>query len=67
VSAPANGTPEPAPIFALPEGGVELETVERELLRQALARAEGNRTRAAALLGLSRHTLRYRMEKFGFE
>lgn len=53
--------------FTLPEGGIELETVERELLRQALERAEGNRTRAAALLGLSRHTLRYRMEKFGFE
>ncbi len=53
--------------FTLPEGGVELETVERELLRQALERAGGNRTQAAALLGLSRHTLRYRMEKFGFE
>jgi DNA-binding protein Fis len=51
----------------LPENGVDLEVVERELLRQALARADGSRTRAAALLGLSRPTLRYRLEKFGLE
>jgi len=49
--------------FSLPEGGVRLEELERDLLRQALERAKGNRTRAAALLGLSRHALRYRMEK----
>ncbi|MBW2315943.1 MAG: sigma-54-dependent Fis family transcriptional regulator [Deltaproteobacteria bacterium] len=51
--------------FALPEGGVRLEELELHLLRQALERAQGNRTRAAALLGLSRHALRYRMEKHG--
>ena len=43
--------------------GVPLEEVERQLIRQALARAEGNVTRAAKLLGLSRDTLRYRLEK----
>jgi len=53
--------------FSLPEGGVRLEELELELLRQALDRAQGNRTRAAALLGLSRHALRYRMEKHGIQ
>ena len=53
--------------ISLPEGGVVLEDLERDLIRQALDRAEGNRTRAAALLGLSRDTLRYRIEKHGLE
>jgi DNA-binding NtrC family response regulator len=53
--------------FVLPEAGLELEALERELLRQALERTEGNRTRAAALLGMSRDTLRYRIEKFGLD
>ena len=51
--------------FQLPEGGVSLEELERELVRQAVERTQGNRTRAAALLGLSRDALRYRLEKFG--
>jgi two-component system, NtrC family, response regulator AtoC len=51
--------------FRLPDGGISLETLERDLIRQALERAGGNRTRAAALLGLSRDTLRYRLEKYG--
>ena len=51
--------------FRLPEGGVSLESLERDLIRQALERAGGNRTRAAALLGLTRDTLRYRLEKYG--
>jgi len=50
--------------FALPEGGVNLAELERELIREALERAGGNRTRAAELLGLTRDTLRYRLEKF---
>ena len=51
--------------FVLPAEGIELEALERDVLRQALERAGGNRTRAAALLGISRDTLRYRIEKFG--
>ncbi len=34
---------------------------------QALARTAGNRTRAAALLGMSRDQIRYRIEKYGLE
>ena len=51
--------------FALPEGGVDLETLEQDLIRQALDRTGGNQSRAAQLLGISRPTLIYRMEKYG--
>lgn len=55
------------PGFRLPAGGISLEDLEQDLLRQALAQARGNKTRAAELLGLSRDTLRYRLEKYGIE
>lgn len=48
----------------LPAAGVDLEELEKDLLRQALERTRGNRTRAAQLLSLSRDTLRYRIEKY---
>ena len=51
--------------YELPPEGVSLERVEAELLRQALERAEGNQSRAAALLGMTRHAFRYRLEKHG--
>ncbi len=53
--------------FALPDGGVRLEEVERTLIEQALERTSGNRTQASRLLGLTRHALRYRMEKHELE
>jgi DNA-binding NtrC family response regulator len=49
----------------LPVEGVNLEQLEQALIRQALERAHGNKSRAAELLGLTRHTLLYRMEKYG--
>jgi two-component system, NtrC family, response regulator AtoC len=55
----------PAPTFQLPETGVVLEEVEREFVRQALELTQGNQTRAARLLGLTRDELRYRVKKFG--
>ncbi len=55
---------EAASQFTLPEGGIDLQAVERVLLAQALERTGGNRTRAAALLGLTRYAFRYRLEKF---
>ena len=51
----------------LPAGGVNLEELERDLVVQALARTNGNQTRAAALLGLNRDQIRYRIEKFGLQ
>jgi len=43
--------------------GIDLESVERSLILKALDKAGGNVTRAARLLGLSRRTLQYRLEK----
>ena len=48
-----------------PDTGMSLEAVERALLVRALEKAGGNQSAAARLLGVSRDTLRYRMEKFG--
>lgn len=53
--------------LVLPEAGLDLGELERDLIRQALDRTNGNRTQAASLLGLSRDTLRYRLEKFQLE
>ena len=53
------------PEIALPEEGINLEQVEIDLIRQALERTGNNRTQAAKLLGISRDTLLYRMQKHG--
>ncbi len=53
--------------FELPASGVDLESLERSLVVQALERAGWNQTRAAALLGLNRDQIRYRIEKFKLE
>lgn len=53
--------------FILPEEGINLEKVEESFVRQALIMANGNQTHAAKLLGLSRHALIYRMEKFNLK
>jgi len=53
--------------FQLPKDGLDLESVEKSLMEQALDQAKGNKTKAASLLGLSRSTLRYRLEKFGLD
>jgi DNA-binding NtrC family response regulator len=52
--------------FRLPDGGVQLDTLEADLIYQALNRTQGNRSQSARLLGLSRDTLLYRMRKHGF-
>lgn len=52
--------------FQLPAEGVNIEDVERDLIRQALEMAEGNQTQAARLLHLGIDAFRYRMKKFGF-
>lgn len=50
--------------FILPSHGVNLAEVEHDLVQQALERTDGNVTQAARLLGLSRDTMRYRLEKY---
>ena len=63
VAAPAAATP---PVSAdVADTGSSLDRVEREMLLQALNVASGNVSKAARELGVSRDTLRYRMEKHG--
>jgi two-component system, NtrC family, response regulator AtoC len=50
-------------LFHLPPEGVQLESVEMNLVEQAMKRSGGNQTRAAELLGISRDQLRYRLKK----
>jgi DNA-binding NtrC family response regulator len=45
--------------------GVHLDEVEGRLIREALARARGNKSQAARLLGITRRALYCRMEKHG--
>ncbi len=53
----------PAGKWVVPAEGLDLEKVDRQLIESALERADGNKSRAAELLGVSRDTLRYRMTK----
>ncbi len=63
--APENPNDLEASAFRLPESGVDLADLERDLIEQALDRANGNQSKAARLLGLSRQTLIYRIQKHG--
>ena len=45
--------------------GMTLDAAELALIRQALDRCEGNVSRAARELGITRMALRYRMKKYG--
>jgi DNA-binding NtrC family response regulator len=51
--------------LVIPEDGLSLEEVEKELILKALEQAGGNKTRAAKLLGLTRRTLYSRLERYG--
>ena len=50
----------------LPEG-VTLEQWEQNMIREAIRRADGNKSQAARLLGLTRNALRYRLSQMGME
>jgi len=50
--------------FYLPDSGIKLDEVEKDLIFQAMQRTDQNQTKAAKLLGISRHTLLYRLEKY---
>jgi two-component system, NtrC family, response regulator AtoC len=51
----------------LPATGLDLEQWERSFVVQALERSGWNQTKAAALLGINRDQIRYRIEKFKLE
>ncbi len=52
--------------LALPPG-MTLDQYEQELIREALKRANGNKSQAARALGLTRNALRYRLAQMGLE
>jgi DNA-binding NtrC family response regulator len=75
-SAPAAGGPQPtahetmeALIERLFAAGQEnlIEEMERLLIARALEKMNGNQLRTAKLLGITRNTLRSRIEKFGLK
>jgi DNA-binding NtrC family response regulator len=51
----------------LPPEGVDFASLERGFVAEALERSGGSPTRAAALLGMTRDQIRYRIEKFGLK
>jgi DNA-binding NtrC family response regulator len=51
--------------FTLPALGLQLDDLEADLIHQALTRTNGNRSKSARLLGISRDTLLYRIQKYG--
>jgi len=53
--------------FALPAEPINLETVECEIIREALNRFDKNQSQAARYLGITRSALIYRMQKYGLE
>ena len=71
---PADIQLDPGSAVAMPPGGVPflpdgmtLDAYEQELIREALQRADNNKSQAARLLGLTRNALRYRLSQMGLE
>jgi len=53
--------------WKIPEEGIKLDDLERLLIHQALSMADGNKSRAAQLLGITRRRLYSMMERFGMD
>lgn len=51
----------------IPEQGVALEDIMKEYIRVALAKTNGNQTKAAELLGISRRRLQNRIQNYGID
>ena len=64
-ATPAASAPPAAPAdpFVIPPEGLRLDELEDALVRQAMDRAGGNKSRAAKILGISRDQIRYRLDK----
>jgi len=54
-------------ILNLPDEGISLEDLEKNLIIKALEKHKGNQTKAAEYLGITRPTLIYRMDKYGIK
>jgi transcriptional regulator with PAS, ATPase and Fis domain len=62
-----NETPTSVDRLILPEDGISLDDLERDLIVQALEKAKNNKTRAAKLLRMSYDSFRYQLKKFGLQ
>jgi DNA-binding NtrC family response regulator len=51
----------------VPVSGGDLQSMERAMIEQALHSARFNKSKAAKALGLTRHQLYIRMQKYGFD
>ena len=49
--------------FIIPEEGISLDEMEKQIVEQALQKTNDNQTKASELLGISRDTLRYKKKK----
>ena len=50
--------------FTLPDTGIQWDEMEQDMIHQALDKANGNQSKAARLLGLTRDTFLYRIKKY---
>ncbi|MEO7659715.1 MAG: helix-turn-helix domain-containing protein, partial [Pyrinomonadaceae bacterium] len=53
--------------FSLPAEPINLEDIERNIIRTSLARHDGNQSQTSKYLGITRSALIYRMQKYGLE
>ncbi len=60
-----SGPAQPVGLPEIPDEGVSMDDLERRYILSALAKAGGNKSRAAVLLGMTRRTLYSRMERHG--
>jgi DNA-binding NtrC family response regulator len=61
----ASGAVSEEPLQRLWRGEIDLDAVEKNVIEEAMSRARGVQTEAARLLGITRRTLQYRLEKHG--
>ena len=66
-TARPNATDVPGLTFDFDNAACTFTDVERELMKQALAKTRGNVSRAAKLIGMQRSSFRYRIERYGLE
>lgn len=59
-----SSTRQSALFFELPEEGIDLVALERAIIEAVLERCDGNQSAAARYLGIPRHVLIYRLEKY---
>jgi DNA-binding NtrC family response regulator len=64
VSAPPGKADNANGLWLPLDGSVSLDDMDRYIIREALQRADHNVTAAARLLGTTRQTLRYRIQKY---